>query len=79
MYKKNCNNTEAVQNKSNLQIKIILQNTQTFRVFTIAIKQKLFTEYIKKAKQRGLNLGGIGIFQLKGWSAKTSRSERRID
>jgi hypothetical protein len=41
IHKKNCNNTEAVQNKSNLQIKIILQNTQTFRVFTIAIKREI--------------------------------------
>jgi hypothetical protein len=41
------NKTEVVQNNSSLLLKIILKIAQTLQLFTINLKQKLFTKDIK--------------------------------
>jgi hypothetical protein len=51
-----CNRTKVVQTKSSLLMKIILQNIQTLQIFTINMKQKLFTKVIKKCQVEGLGL-----------------------
>jgi hypothetical protein len=56
-------------------MQIIFTNKHTLQLFTISSKQKLFTKYIKYAKQRSLDLGKLQILQLKGWNARVWKLE----
>jgi hypothetical protein len=47
-------NKTLVTIRSDLLLKIILQNTKTLQLFTINVKQKLLTKVIKNAKLEGL-------------------------
>jgi len=55
---------EVVQHKSTLTLKIIVQNMQTLQLFTINIKQKLFTKDNKNDTQQSLGLKALLILQL---------------
>jgi hypothetical protein len=64
---KNYNRSEVDQKKSSWSY---FKNTQTLQLFTVDIKQKLFTKDIRNAKQQSLGLGELGILQLKGRAFK---------
>jgi hypothetical protein len=50
------NRAEVIQNKSTLLPMINLQSTQYYNYLQSIFNMKLFTTYIKNAKQRGLGL-----------------------
>ncbi len=58
------NRTEAVQNKSSLILKIILQNPQTLQLSTINIKIDVIYKIYKNAN-RWLGLRTLKFYQIK--------------